>query len=265
MSTQAPTRRKPGKKQGGANAKPIDPRIRDRRIKVLRTQGRRRLRWTIGLIVIGAVVAVAWVVTHSSLLEVGRIRVTGAQQAAPAAVQRAAGVRGDPILFVDTGAVEHRVEQVAWVDKARVERSLGGEVDIHVTERRPAAWVRRAPDRVAMVDVHGRVLADAPAPPPGLPEITGLRAVPRAGRDIAPNAAARVLEKLPPALGLRTTRITVDGDAVTLGVKDGPEVRLGSPRDVAAKARSALAVLAATEGAPPRYIDVRVPAAPVAG
>ena len=264
MSTQAPTRRKPAKKQGAAKAKPIDPRIRDRRIEVLRTQGRRRLRWTIGLIVFGAVIAVAWLVTHSSLLDVGRIRVTGAQQSAPAEVQRAAGVgRGDPTLFVDTGAVEHRVERVAWVDKARVERSLGGEVDIH--ERRPAAWVRRAPDRVALVDVHGRVLADAPAPPPGLPEITGLRAVPRAGRDIAPNAAARVLQKLPPALGLRTTRITVDGDAVTLGVKDGPEVRLGSPRDVAAKARAALAVLASTAGAPARYIDVRVPSAPVAG
>jgi len=266
MSKQAPTRRKPAKKQGAAKARPIDPRIRDRRIDVLRTQGRRRLRWTIALVVFAAVIAVAWLVTHSSLLDVGRIRVTGAQQAAPVEVQRAAGVgRGDPILFVDTGAVEHRVEQVAWVDKARVERDLGGEVDIHVTERRPAAWVRRAPDRVALVDVHGRVLADAPAPPPGLPEITGLRAVPRAGRDIAPNAAARVLEKLPPALGLRTMRITVDGDAVTLGVKDGPEVRLGSPRDVAAKARAALAVLAATAGAPPRYIDVRVPAAPVAG
>jgi cell division protein FtsQ len=266
VSTQAPTRRKPAQKQGGAKAKPIDPRIRDRRIEVLRTQGRRRLRWTIGLILVGAVGAVAWIVTHSSLLDVGRIRITGAQQVAPTEVQRAAAVsRGDPILFVDTGAVEHRVERVGWVDKARVERSLGGEVDIHVTERRPAAWVRRAPDRVALVDVHGRVLADAPAPPPGLPEITGLRTVPRAGRDIAPSAAARVLEKLPPALGLRTTRIAVDGDAVTLGVRDGPEVRLGSPRDVAAKARSALAVLASTAGAPPRYIDVRVPAAPVAG
>jgi hypothetical protein len=48
-------------------------------------------------------------------------------------------------------------------------------------------------------------------------------------------------------------------------VKDGPEVRLGSPRDVAAKARAALAVMAATVSTPPRYIDVRVPAAPVAG
>jgi cell division protein FtsQ len=212
------------------------------------------------------VAALAWIVTHSSLLDVGHIRVTGAQQATPAQVQQAAGVhRGDPILFVDTGAVEHRVAGVSWVDKARVERSLGGEVDIHVTERRPVAWARRAPDRVALVDVHGRVLADAPAPPAGLPEITGLRAVPRAGRDIAPVAAARLFEKLPPALSLRTTRIAVDGDSVTLGLRDGPEVRLGSPRDVAAKARAALAVLASTASAPPRYIDVRVPATPVAG
>ncbi|HEY4396428.1 MAG TPA: FtsQ-type POTRA domain-containing protein [Acidimicrobiia bacterium] len=266
MSTKAPARPKPAKKQERAKRKPIDPRIRDRRIEVLRTQGRRRLRWMIGLIVIASVAALAWIVTHSSLLDVGHIRVTGAQQATPAQVQQAAGVhRGDPILFVDTGAVEHRVAGVSWVDKARVERSLGGEVDIHVTERRPVAWARRAPDRVALVDVHGRVLADAPTPPAGLPEITGLRAVPRAGRDIAPVAAARLFEKLPPALSLRTTRIAVDGDSVTLGLRDGPEVRLGSPRDVAAKARAALAVLASTASAPPRYIDVRVPATPVAG
>ena len=84
MSTKAPVGRKPAKKQERAKRKPIDPRIRDRRVEVLRTQGRRRLRWMIGLIVIGSVVAAAWVVTHSSLLDVGRIRVTGAQQATPA-------------------------------------------------------------------------------------------------------------------------------------------------------------------------------------
>ena len=82
---------------------------------------------------------------------------------------------------------------------------------------------------------------------------------------LRPTRASAFWPKLPPALGLRTTRIAVDGDAVTLGVRDGPEVRLGSPRDVAAKARAALAVLASTAAAPPRYIDVRVPAAPVAG
>jgi hypothetical protein len=48
-------------------------------------------------------------------------------------------------------------------------------------------------------------------------------------------------------------------------VRDDPEVRLGLPQGVAAKARAALAVLGSTPGGPPRYIDVRVPSAPVAG
>jgi cell division protein FtsQ len=247
-------------------SKGIDPRIRERRVAVLRAQGRRRLRWTIGVVVLAALAAAAWAVTHSSLLDVERVRVTGTQQATPAQVRFAAGVKpGDPILFVDTGAIARKVERVAWVDKARVERSLGGEVDIHVTERRPAAWVRRAPDRVALVDARGRVLADAAQPPPNLPEIAGLRAVPEAGHDVAPVAAARALEQLPPALGLRTTRVTVADDEVTLALRDGPEVRLGTPRRVAEKARAAVAVIASTAASPPRYIDVRVPGAPVAG
>jgi cell division protein FtsQ len=265
VSTKAPVRQS-AKKRVPAARKAIDPRIRDRRVEVLRAQGRRRLRWMISLIALGLVLVVGWFVIHSPLLDVERIRVTGTQQATAAEVRRAAGVhRGEAILFVDSGAVEHDVERVPWVDKARVDRSLGGELAIHVTERRPAAWVRRAPDRVAVVDVRGRVVADASEPPAELPEITGLRTVPSPGRDVAPIAVPRVLGQLPPELGLRIARIVVDGGAVTLGVRDGPEVRLGLPQRVAEKGRAALAVLASVPDSPPRYIDVRVPGAPVAG
>ena len=266
MSTKAPVRRKRATKRAPAARKAIDPRIRDRRIEVLRKQGRRRLRWMLGLIALGLMLVAGWFVIHSPLLDVERVRVTGTQQATPVEIRRAAGVnRGEAILFVDTGAVERDVERVPWVDKARVERSLGGELAIHVTERRPAAWVRRAPDRVAVVDVRGRVLADAAAPPGELPEITGLRTVPSPGREVVPAAVPRVLGQLPPELGLRAARIGLDGDAVTLAVRDGPEVRFGLPQRVAAKARAALAVLETTAGGPPRYIDVRVPSEPVAG
>ena len=126
MSTKAPARRKPAKQRAPAARKPIDPRIRDRRVEVLRKQGHRRLLWMIGLIALGLALVAGWFVIHSPLLDVERIRVTGTQQATPADVRRAAGVdRGDPVLFVDTGAVEHDVERVPWVDKARVERNLG--------------------------------------------------------------------------------------------------------------------------------------------
>jgi cell division protein FtsQ len=258
MSTQAPTRRRPERKA-------IDPRMRERRVAVLRAQGRRRLRWLIGLFVLGVLAAVALLVTHSALLDVERVRVIGTQHATAAEVRLAAGVdRGDAILFVDTAAVEHDVEQVAWIDRARVERSLSGELAIHVTERRPAAWARRAPDRVALVDTRGRVLSDAPEPPAELPEVVGLSAVPAAGRPIV-SAAAGVLEKLPSELQEHTARIAVQEGAVALTLREGTEVRLGAPDRVAAKARAALAVLGATPGAPPRYIDVRVPSAPVTG
>jgi cell division protein FtsQ len=266
MSTKAPARGKPAKKPKPAPRKPIDPRMRDRRVAVLRAQGRRRLLWMVGLIVLGSTAAAAWLVIHSPLLDVEHIRVTGTQQATPAEVRAAAAVDlEDPILFVDTGAVAERVELVAWVDRARVERDLGGAVAIHVTERLPAAWARRAPDQVALVDARGRVLADVPEPPADLPELAGLAAIPPAGREITPVAVAGVFEQLPPELRLRANRLVVEADAITLGLRDGPEVRLGSSQRVAVKARAALAVLASTAAAPPRYVDVRVPGAPVAG
>jgi cell division protein FtsQ len=266
MSTRAPARRRPAQTRSTTARKPIDPRIRDRRVAVLRAQGRRRLRWLIGLIVLGTLAAMAWLVTHSALLDVERVRVTGAQHATPAEVRSAAGVEdGDPILFVDTGAVENDVERVAWIDRARVERSLSGQLDIHVTERLPAAWVRRTPEQVALVDTRGRVLADPVAPPPDLPEVAGLTGVPLAGREITPAAAVGVLDELPAELRGRTVRVVVQGEDVTLALRDGPEVQLGTPERVAAKARATLAVLSATAGAPLRYIDVRVPGAPVTG
>src|SRR5262249_33814654 len=152
----------------------IDPRIRERRVAVLRAKGRRRLRWMIGVILLAALAAAAWAVTHSSLLDVERIRVTGTQQATPRQVRLAARVKpGDALLFMDGGATGGRAEGVAWVARARAERRLGGEVDIPVPERRPVAWVRRAPARVALVDARGRVLADAAEPPPNLGDLTG--------------------------------------------------------------------------------------------
>ena len=245
---------------------PIDPRIHERRVAVVRAQGRRRLRWLIAIAVFGILVAAGWLVIHSPLLDVDDVRVTGTQLVAPADVRRASGVRtADPLLFVDTGAAERRVEQLPWVDEASVERRLSGELVVKVTERRPAIWARRAPDSVALIDGRGRVLADVPEAPPDLPELSGLAKLPPVGQDITPRAVGSVLGQLPSELAGRVARVTTDGGAVTLALRDGPELRLGPPTRVPAKARAALAVLGTITGGPPAYVDVRVPGAPVTG
>jgi cell division protein FtsQ len=244
----------------------IDPRIRERRVAVVRAQGRRRLRWLIAIAVFGILVAVGWLVIHSPLLDVDHVRVTGTQLVAPGDVRRASAIRaGDALLFVDTGAAERRVEQLPWVDEASVERRLSGELVVRVTERRPAVWARKAPDSVALIDGRGRVLADAPEAPPELPELSGLATLPPVGEDIAPRAAVGVLGQLPPELVGRVARVVSDGRAVTLQLRDGPELRLGPPTRVPAKARAVLAVLGTITDGPPAYVDVRVPSAPVTG
>ena len=72
---------------------------------------------------------------------------------------RAAGVHnGQALLFVDTGAVARRVEQLPWVEHARVRRDFPGTVSIAVTEYVPAAYVRVTGGKLALVASSGRVI-----------------------------------------------------------------------------------------------------------
>lgn len=233
---------------------------------VARAQGRRRLRWLVAIVAFGVLVAAGWLTTQSTLLDVDHVRVAGTQHVPAGDVRRASGVRpGDAILFVDTEGAKRRVEQLPWVDEARVERHLPGELEIQVTERAPALWARRSPDSVALVDKRGRVLADTPDPPAELPELGGLATVPPVGQDVDPPAAAGIVEHLPAELRGRVAAVVAGQGAVKLVLRDGPEVRLGPPDQIPAKARAAAAVLGTLTGAPPAYVDVRVPSAPVAG
>ena len=59
---------------------PIDPRIRDRRIEVIREAGRRRLRVTLVIASAIVVVGLAYLTVRSPLLDVDHIQVTGSQR-----------------------------------------------------------------------------------------------------------------------------------------------------------------------------------------
>jgi cell division septal protein FtsQ len=134
-----------------------------------------------------------------------------------------------------------------------------------IVERGPAAWARRGTGPVALVDSAGRVVSEAVDPPAGLPEAVGLDRVPAVGGVVAPRRSVEVVERLPVALRERTTGIMTLGGQVSLRLDDGVEIRMGSPRQAAEKARTALAVLDASAGRPIAYVDVRVPATPVTG
>jgi cell division protein FtsQ len=261
---------------------PIDPRIRERRVAVTRAEGRRRLRILLTAVCVASAIGIAWLVVQSPLLAVDTVNVKGTSPLNQPAVRTAAGVKtGTALLFVDTGSVAKRVEALPWVASAKVSRQMPNDLTITVVERVPVAWVRRpalrgSPHRtlgaVALIDRFGRVVSDAPAPPPGVPEIRGIHQVPARGGRIRPAASASALAQLPAALRAETTALTMHGGqgVLELGAVSGGaqptagEVRLGDLEQMGPKGASALAVLdaLASEGHRVRYIDVRVPNAP---
>lgn len=241
----------------------IDPRIRERRIEVIREAGRRRLRITLVVASAIIVIGLAYLTVESPLLDVDRVRVSGNQRETAAQIRAASQVhKGDALLFVDTGAVARRVERLPWVEHARVRRDFPGTLAIVVSDFVPTAYLRAGRGRFALVASTGRVIGIALTHPARAVEIRGERTVPVVGSLLTPPAAADVVSKLPARLASHVIAIDVGG-TFALELNGGGQVRLGSLDDLAAKGASALAVLHHLAGATFTYIDVSAPQAPV--
>ncbi|MCU1426040.1 MAG: hypothetical protein JWL83_40 [Actinomycetia bacterium] len=240
----------------------IDPRIEARRDAVRRETGRRRMR----LMVIAAVVVVAVVGTYlaiqSPFLDVDHVDVQGAVHVPAQAVRAAAAVApGRALLRVDLGAVAARVEQLPWVARARVRRSLPGTLRINITEATPVAYVR-GHGVVALLGANNRVIARTRVVPSGVVEITGVRTVPRLHELLSPTGTARIVAAVPPAIRSHLRSIALRPNTVAL-VLDVGEIRLGDVAMLGPKFAAAAAVLARYNGASFHYIDVTVWTDPV--
>ncbi len=235
-----------------------------------RTAGRRRLRVILVILALIALAGVGWVLTRSPLLDVDEIDVQGTERTSSADVLGAVGIdRGDPILYVDTGAATARVEALPWISEASVSLRLPSRVVVRVEERIAAGWIRIDDETVAIVDGTGRVLEDDAPTSLYIPELRGVGSTPVAGETLEDTAGAAVAASLPEQLLARASVVSTDGDGtdVRVGLTAGGEVRLGDPGavDVDDALAAAVAVLDSLGERVVAYVDVRVPSAPVVG
>lgn len=248
-----------GARPDGALKVRIDPRIRERRIEVIRQAGRRRLRVLLIVSIVLSAVGLAFLVVTSPLLDVDRIPVTGASHVTAAQVRAASGVHvHDHLLFVDLSRATRRIEQLPWVRSATIHRDLPGTLAITVVEYTPVAYVR-VPGGVMLVAANGHVIERTKTAPPHTVEVRGVRLAPSAGDLLAPPDAAGIVGRLPAPLALRIGAVDVSGDGLALDVVGNGEIRLGDSSDLGAKATSALAVLTNNGAQRFRYIDVSTP------
>ena len=265
----------------GLPARPmIDPRIRERRIEVLREAGRRRLRVTLVIASMIVVIGLTYHAVHSPLLDLDRIRVTGSHREPVSEILNAARVRsGAPLLLVDTGAVARRVERLPWVAHARVQRDLPGTLRVEITEYAPTAFVRLSAAKVALVASTGRVIAFSRTRPPQALKIVGER-VAAMGSRLEPRGISDIMRRLPPHLASRVGAVDVGGASIVLDLRGAPpagsacrgvtgvvpgheQIRLGTLDAIRAKGVAALSVLNELASHPFSYIDVSVPQSPV--
>lgn len=252
---------------------PIDPRIRERRIEVLRAAGRRRLHVTLVIASLIVVLGLTYLMVHSPFLNVDHIRITGARRETPSAIRRATGVqRGDALLFVNAGAVARRLERLPWVAQATVRRELPGTLAIEVEEYVPTAYMRVGPKQVGLIASTGRLIAYAKAAPLHVAQMVGEQTAPAIGEAISRPGAAGVLERLPPRLRAEVQAIDVSEPNIALVLRRtapagapfrSSQVRIGSLADLADKGPAALAVMDHYGTQPFTYIDVSAPQAPV--
>ena len=244
----------------------VDPRIRQRRTEIRRSEGRRRLRLLLAGVGTVGLLAAGWGATRSPLLDVDRVRVDGAQHTGVAAVRSAAGVqRGRPMVDVDEQAVAGRVAELPWVLSATARREWPSTVRIRVTERAAVAVTRDDGGGWATLDVSGRVLERSPDAPGGLPVLDGAPPAGAPGTRLTGSVAGPLLvaSALGPQLGPRTASVAAVDGGVELRLRPGGVVALGPPEGLDAKLAAVRTVLGSVDPRTVAALDVRLPSAPV--
>ncbi len=120
------------------------------------------------------------------LTEPGQVEVAGNQYVSrDAVVALFAPDRSRSLLRIPLDERRGQIERIAWVESARVQRILPGQVRVEITERRPAAFLRTGSE-LALIDAQGVILERPSQGDFRLPVVSGLgEGVPlgeRAGR-----------------------------------------------------------------------------------
>ena len=226
----------------------MDPRVRARRIAVRRAKGRKRLIWVAIAAAILVVLVGAVAVLASSLFDVRTIDVQGAVYTDPTQLSAIVDqLQGDAILLVDTRQIERQLENIAWVESARVSTEFPHRVFIDIRERKPIATFAGSDNKFRVIDRDGRVLDIVDGVPIDYMLITGANPdVERgqfAGRQFA--SAAQLAIALPPEIRALTESIGVDATAgnLTLALHNDLTVQLGPEADLSGKLVRLLSVV----------------------
>lgn len=209
---------------------------------------------------------------ETSLFAVRTIEIAGAGPTVRAEARAAlAGLAGTSLVTVEAAELERRLREVPSVRSAYVDRAFPDTLQVVVGAERRLAVVRRG-SQAWIVAESGRVIsAVEPGEHPRLPRIrltsTAALAPGKAVADPPTRLAVEVLRAVPERFPARVLLARASEREVTLVVAGWLALHLGEASALGAKLRAAAAVLrslSADERNDLAYLDVTLPARPVA-
>jgi cell division protein FtsQ len=226
----------------------------------------------IGFAVIAGAIAVYAGARGTSVFAVENVEVQGAPPRVEARVHAALAepLTDESLLSVDRADIDRALVGLPDVQAIAFDRAYPRTLRVTVVAERPVAVLRRGTD-AWLISERGRVLRALPEErPAALPRIwVAELAPPRDGTLLKAEAGAG------PALALgavlagdpeflrRIRHASLEGGEVAFALRNGVQIRLGPPHDLALKVAVAREVLATLPGADAGYVDVSVPERPV--
>jgi len=132
------------------------------------------------------------------------------------------------LLTFDSAAMRARIEKLPWIETASIARVFPGQLDVHVTERRPVALWQEG-ERAYLIDATGRVLSGVkPGSQVNLPRVAGEGAPQQAG------ALLELMRRYPRIWQRFELAERVGERRWTLHLKDRVTIHLGADREAVA-------------------------------
>lgn len=221
----------------------IEPRMRERRLSVKRSQNRKRIKWVALVLLVVIVVVGGLALLGSSLFAVkaDQIEVVGAVYTDEAELERIIDDIADtPALRVDVDRLEDELETIPWVESAEITVDFPSAAVVDIREREPMTTFQGPDGRYRVLDREGRVLDVIDGYPFAYVLITGPDPVDLDPGEFAPRgyaAASELARNLtPPVRGrVAALEVTADGSSLIMILDDGRRVRFGEARELFAK------------------------------
>jgi cell division protein FtsQ len=189
-------------------------------------------------------------------LKVTKISFVGRMKTPEELLRAELGVsEGDPILGFSVSEARERIEKIAWVQSATVERRLPGQIVVQIEERQPfAVW--QLDGKFSLVDRNGNIVtgSEVSAFADQVPLIVGPG---------APKAAAALMDMLsvqPEILARMVAAVRVGDRRWNLRMNNGADILL--PEGAEPQALARLAELQASQALldrPLQAVDLRLP------